>query len=49
MNNMRKTKRTQLNIEIDPELLKALKIYCVEHNTTMSELVIKHIKERVAK
>lgn len=38
-----------LVVKIDEELHKQLKLYCVEHGTTIKELITEFIKEKTDK
>lgn len=42
-------KRVTTSIKIDPELWKRTKIYCIENNLDLSQLIEKLIKEELSK
>lgn len=39
--------KKRINIAIDPELHKLLRVMTVEHDTTITEYVVKAIKEKI--
>ena len=42
-------KRVTTSIKIDPELWKKAKIYCIENNLDLSQLIEKLIREELTK
>jgi hypothetical protein len=43
------TQRKTTSIKIDPELWKKAKIYCIENNLDLSQLIDKLLKEELNK
>ncbi|WP_164845501.1 hypothetical protein [Anaerosphaera multitolerans] len=40
---MKKKERIQTSFKLDAQVLKELKIYCINHNTTMQKLIEDYI------